>query len=500
MSTQAGTEGDEELRVAVRDPQRTDTVSVASGDVVVTVEAAPRDQVIQPSTSGSRQRVAVGIAVGDVIAFVVAVAVSGVLRGVDAPIALLVAAPIALWLALVGAFSNISSSVIAGRLGLARVAGSVGILGCGVAVIAGGTPGFGMRIFAFATTLLFLDLVQRASWATYARRKRRKGGLRLRTVLVGTAGEPSDFLEILRSEGSDLLPVGRLVTHAGGSPRDALPTFSRLSEISDLAADGSIDCLLVASGSFTRGELTELRRFARTEGLQLRLFTRAPEALGSHLDIFPLGPGALVAVLPAKLNGIQALLKRGMDVAGSAVGLFVLAPIFAVIALAIRLTSPGPVFFRQKRVTREGRVFRIVKFRTMVSDADRILAENGIDPTEAFFKPRDDILVTRIGRLLRATSVDELPQLWNVLIGQMSLVGPRPLPEDQVIANPSLLEARHDVRAGLTGWWQVNGRSDVSAEEAVRQDLFYVENWSVGLDIRILLRTLGVLVSRRGAY
>jgi lipopolysaccharide/colanic/teichoic acid biosynthesis glycosyltransferase len=290
------------------------------------------------------------------------------------------------------------------------------------------------------------------------------------------------------------------VMRAEEPPQDALPSFRRLSEIAELASDGTIDCLLVASSSFTRGELAELRRFCRTSELQLRVFTRAPEAVGSKLDISPLGPGALVTVRPARLNGVQAVLKRGMDIVASSIGLLLLSPVFAVIAILIKRSSPGPVFFRQNRVTRGGRVFRIAQFRTMVTDVDRIFAENGIDPTVPFFKPDGEMLVTRVGRVLRATSLDELPQLWNVLVGQMSLVGPRPLPQDQVVANPALLEGRHDVRAGVTGWWQVNGRSDVPAEEAVRQDVFYVENWSVGLDIRILLRTFGVLVSRRGAY
>jgi exopolysaccharide biosynthesis polyprenyl glycosylphosphotransferase len=502
MSTRTGTEPDDDLSVVIDHGQATEVLRVTAGDVTVTTEVPlePAERVVQPSAAAARHRVAIGIAVGDVVALLAAVALSDVLRGSGLPAALLMAAPIPLWLALVGAFSNTASSVIAGRLGLARIAGSVGIIGCGVAIVMGGTAGFGPRLAVFVATLLVLDLLQRGGWALYARGQRRQGRLRLRTVLVGTGGEPHDFVEILRSEASDLMPVGRFVMRAEEPPRDALPTFRRLSEIAELATDGSIDCLLVASSSFTREELAELRRFCRTAELQLRVFTRAPEAVGSKLDIFPLGPGALVTVRPAKLNGIQALLKRGMDVVASAVGLVFLAPVFAVVAVLVKRSSSGPVFFRQNRVTRGGRVFRVVKFRTMVTDVDRIFAENGIDPTVPFFKPDGELLVTKVGRVLRATSLDELPQLWNVLIGQMSLVGPRPLPQDQVLANPALLEGRHDVRAGVTGWWQVNGRSDVPADEAVRQDVFYVENWSVGLDIRILIKTFGVLVSRRGAY
>jgi lipopolysaccharide/colanic/teichoic acid biosynthesis glycosyltransferase len=123
-----------------------------------------------------------------------------------------------------------------------------------------------------------------------------------------------------------------------------------------------------------------------------------------------------------------------------------------------------------------------------------------IDLTKPFFKLRDDPRLTPIGAFLRRTSLDELPQLWNVVRGDMSLVGPRPLWEEQVRANPELLEARHEVRAGLTGWWQVNGRSDVDPEQAVRMDLYYIQNWSIGLDLYILAKTVIATIARMGAY
>ena len=158
------------------------------------------------------------------------------------------------------------------------------------------------------------------------------------------------------------------------------------------------------------------------------------------------------------------------------------------------------MLFRQSRVTKHGRVFSVMKFRTMRVDADRYLQDHGIDGSAAFFKlGEEDPRITRVGRLLRLASIDELPQLVNVLRGEMSLVGPRPLPVEQVNANLELLASRHEVTAGLSGWWQVHGRSDISAEQAIKLDMFYIENWSLSLDIFILLKTVCVVLSRRGA-
>jgi lipopolysaccharide/colanic/teichoic acid biosynthesis glycosyltransferase len=194
-------------------------------------------------------------------------------------------------------------------------------------------------------------------------------------------------------------------------------------------------------------------------------------------------------------------LKRAIDLAlGSA--LFLLTtPLWALLAVAISLTSPGPVLFRQARVMRNGSVFLILKFRTMVANADELLLSMQEDSSQPYFDLRErDSRITPLGRFLRRWSLDELPQLWNVLRGEMSLIGPRPLPVNQVLASPNMLSSRHSVAPGLTGWWQIHGRSDLDATQSLAMDEFYVRNRSLRLDLVILLRTLRVVVSGRGAY
>lgn len=217
------------------------------------------------------------------------------------------------------------------------------------------------------------------------------------------------------------------------------------------------------------------------------------EALASGVIARPSSPRARSRMLTA--------VKRSMDLGVGVVALVLALPFWAVIALAIRLDSPGPILFRQERVTRGGAAFTMYKFRTMMAGTPPPSAEDGesLDRTVPFFKCRDDPQVTRVGRLLRRTSLDELPQLWNVIKGDMSLVGPRPLWMRQLVGQDDY-RARHAMKTGLTGWWQVNGRSDVDRQAAIDLDLFYIEHWSLRFDLYILLRTVGAVLSRRGAY
>ena len=229
----------------------------------------------------------------------------------------------------------------------------------------------------------------------------------------------------------------------------------------------------------------------------------APPDLSAQ-DVVELGPpmgGLVFSPPPDGPRGIGAAAKRGIDVVGSVILLVLAAPLFAVIAMSIKLDSPGPVFFRQQRMGRDGRRFRIYKFRSMVADAEllrsALLAFNEVKPP--LFKIRSDPRVTRVGRFLRRCSLDELPQLINILTGEMSLVGPRP-PFDHEFDDDYVHQClRLHFRPGLTGLWQVSGRSGLDYERMIRLDLRYTREWSFWLDLKILFRTIPTVISGKGA-
>jgi exopolysaccharide biosynthesis polyprenyl glycosylphosphotransferase len=198
----------------------------------------------------------------------------------------------------------------------------------------------------------------------------------------------------------------------------------------------------------------------------------------------------------------RLMIKRATDVVVAVIALALAAPVLVLIAIAIKLTSPGPVFFLQERYGWRKRRFRMIKFRTMVSDAEALQAslEARNEAGGPVFKIRDDPRVTRLGRFLRKTSLDELPQLWNVLRGDMSLVGPRPLPMRDVSRfSEAWLMRRFSVKPGITCLWQVSGRSDLGFDQWVALDLEYIDRWSLGLDVLILIRTVPAVFRATGA-
>ena len=222
----------------------------------------------------------------------------------------------------------------------------------------------------------------------------------------------------------------------------------------------------------------------------------------SQVDVDDLGGVPLIGVRKVGFGRGALLVRRGMDIVGAFVGLVLGAPFMALIALAIRLDSPGPIIFRQMRVGAGGRLFEIYKFRSMRAGAEAELEQlRDLDETDGpIFKIHDDPRMTRMGRFLRRTSLDELPQLWNVLRGEMSLVGPRPPLPDEVNGYVEWHKKRLEVRPGMTGLWQVSGRSLLSFDEMVLLDIYYIENWSLWLDFKILVRTIPQVLRGDGAY
>ncbi len=224
-----------------------------------------------------------------------------------------------------------------------------------------------------------------------------------------------------------------------------------------------------------------------------------PEA--SELQPIQFSPNLMIAPLNRFHRSTQSWVKRSIDIAGSLVGLLILSILFVPIAIAIKLDSPGPIFYKQIRCGLGGRTFQIRKLRSMVDNAELLKKHIKNEGSELLFKNENDPRITKVGHFLRRTSLDELPQLWNVLIGDMSLVGTRPPTLDEVAHYNDRHWRRLEVKPGLTGEWQVSGRSKIKDfEQVVNLDLRYQERWNVGYDLLIILKTLKVVLVREGAY
>jgi len=342
------------------------------------------------------------------------------------------------------------------------------------------------------------ELVTRRVWRWYQGRLRADGRLSFRTLIVGTNAEARRLADSLRTRGSGYTPLG-FVGENSSVAEDSVQPMGRLDQLEQVIRDNRAECVFVASTAVGPEDVFRVSQLARRVGVEVRLSANVPLIIASRLSVQEVASTMTLALRAVRLTRTQAFMKRSFDLAVASVAVLVTFPIWLLITVTIRISSPGPALFRQPRVTRGGRVFTMYKFRTMRLDGDGVINERGMDRTQPFFKVPDDPRLTAVGRILRRASLDELPQLLNVLKGDMSLVGPRPLPAEQVAANLELLEPRHEMPAGVTGWWQIHGRSDLTLEEALRHDFFYIENWSLTLDLYILSRTLGAVIAGKGA-
>jgi exopolysaccharide biosynthesis polyprenyl glycosylphosphotransferase len=282
-----------------------------------------------------------------------------------------------------------------------------------------------------------------------------------------------------------------------------VPVYGRFGDVVDAVEAAGADTVAVLSCPELDG--TELRRLAwqlEESDVDLVVAPALLDVAGPRTTIRPVDGLPLVHVDHPRLSGGRRAAKELFDRASAGLALLLLAPLLLVIGVAIRLTSHGPALFRQTRVGKNGETFTVLKFRSMYVDAEARLAElRAVNEKDSvLFKIREDPRVTRLGRWLRRYSLDELPQLFNVLAGQMSLVGPRPPLPSEVAQYAGDVNRRLVVKPGLTGLWQVSGRSDLSWEESVRIDLRYVENWSLALDAMILWRTVFAVLRSQGAY
>jgi exopolysaccharide biosynthesis polyprenyl glycosylphosphotransferase len=350
-----------------------------------------------------------------------------------------------------------------------------------------------------------IDLLGRYFLRKRLHRLRAQGSCMRKVVVVGHPDVISDLAAVLRRDTyHGLLIVGAC---AVGADRPAtiegIPVIGGLHSVADVVERVGADTVAVlACREMMGARLRNLAWALEKTGTDICVAPALLDVAGPRTTIRPIAGLPLLHVDHPEFSGIRCLIKSAFDRAFAGAALVLLLPALGAIALVIRFEGPGPVLFRQIRVGRDGKPFALFKFRTMVVNAEQCKAElirlNENDGL--LFKMRKDPRVTRVGSWLRRYSLDELPQFVNVLIGDMSLVGPRPALPDEVIKYGEYVRRRLAVKPGITGLWQVNGRSDLPWDEAVRLDVRYVENWSFVLDLQILWKTWSAVVRGDGAY
>ena len=322
-----------------------------------------------------------------------------------------------------------------------------------------------------------------------------------RVLLIGGAAGIGLLARKLRFHPEyGLTVIGCLTPGDSAEPCHEVSILGALDDFERVIADHRPAHIIFSSADLDESALLALVRRCKELSIKVGLLPQISDVLGPSVEVDDVEGVTILGLNPPVLSRSSRFLKRSMDVVGSVVLLIVASPLLVVIAAAIRIDTKGPVFFRQQRMGKGGTPLRLLKFRTMVPDAEALresLLAKSSDPN--WLKLDVDPRITRVGRLLRLTSLDELPQLWNVLVGDMSLVGPRPLieTEDRMVAGWG--RARLDLTPGITGFWQVLGRTNIPFEEMVKLDYLYVTNWSLWTDIRLILRTLPVVLTRRGA-
>lgn len=331
-------------------------------------------------------------------------------------------------------------------------------------------------------------------------------GLGIRSTLILGAGEIGQTLagKMAKDRGLGYRVVGFLDDDPlkMGKRYFAVPVLGELARAKEIIQRQKVDEVVIASANIpaekTLDIITECERF----GVEFKIVPGILELIASRVDVDELAGVPLLTVSEIRLKGLNALLKRAIDILFSALGLVLLSPLLLIVAVLVKLTAPGPIFYTQERVGLDGKTFSIFKFRSMIVGAEELISqiEDKSEVEGHLFKIKDDPRITPLGKFMRRYSLDELPQLLNVFLGQMSLVGPRPPLPREVVKYNAWQKKRLRVRPGITGPWQVSGRSHLPFDDMVRLDIYYIENWSLWFDLKILLRTIPVVLTGSGAY
>jgi exopolysaccharide biosynthesis polyprenyl glycosylphosphotransferase len=359
---------------------------------------------------------------------------------------------------------------------------------------------YGLAPTAVVTCAAVIGLL-RASYERLTRDVLHVLGVRRRAVLVGDGESIGRLLRTLGSDrnGIEYAFLGAIAPAQNGIPLERL---GGLVDLPDVLSHRRVDELIVNGGDVSDDQLVELVEQAHRRGVQVRVAPTTAEILTQHAEYVPGQAVPLFELRPPVFAGVDWALKRTFDLLVATGVAVVGLPLWALIAIAIKLDSKGPVFYRDRRVGLGEREFEMIKFRTMLHGAD--LLQDGLETrneaTGPLFKIRRDPRVTRVGALLRRFSLDEVPQALNVLRGEMSLVGPRPLPVRDYAGLDAWHRKRYLVLPGITGLWQISGRSELTFDDLVRLDFYYLEHWSIWLDITILLKTIPAVLTRKGAY
>jgi exopolysaccharide biosynthesis polyprenyl glycosylphosphotransferase len=361
-------------------------------------------------------------------------------------------------------------------------------------------------IVVAAPFAILLSLVARFLARRVLRRLQSRGSSLRTVVVVGSFDAAQQLSQRIRQEPYCGMRVVGVCLPSVELPRpvvDGIPVLGSLAQVANVIRALGCDAVAVTSDNATRfNYLRELAWSLEGAGVELLVDPGLVEVAGPRMHIRPLIGFPLVHIEEPHFSGWRRILKRTTDLFLTSIGLLAASPLLLGIAAAIKIHDGGPVIFRQTRVGRGGELFTMLKFRSMVIDAEA-RKEELVPRNEAsggLFKLRSDPRVTRLGQFLREFSLDELPQLLNVLRGSMSLVGPRPHLMDELAQMPQEAVRRSLVTPGLTGLWQISGRSDLGAEDSIRLDLRYVENWSLTLDLLILFKTARAVLAKRGAH